>query len=146
MGGYTPLYGRGSAPRTMPYYSYEPADPDRSAAGHGTMLNYQSSSSERGRVTNTDYQCIKVYTDWECGCQTVKVHRYRNCWKCNDLDHGLCHPEENEIDEDGDCRKCREEKRAKAQAEKRRGEARKRDRHRERSPAKSSSHHRSRSY
>lgn len=139
--GYRPLYGPGSTPRTLPAsdYRFHRHDPNRSE----TFSNFQSSSSQRGRVTNRDENCVRAYIYYECGCVKERLERTRACWKCNDLDHGLCTPENVEIDRDGDCPDCREALR-KAREERARREAR--DRARERSPYPDGSSYRSRSY
>jgi hypothetical protein len=134
-----------STPRYMPSTAYQPITTHDGPASSGTghMSHYQSSSSHRGRVTNTDYYCLVVYTTWICGHETSETRRHRLCWKCNDLDESFCRPEPVEIDKSSECASCRacreEERRRRDQARAAaRVRERDRDRIRERSPRSAS--------
>jgi hypothetical protein len=132
-------------PRYLP-----PAPDDSASSGPGHFSNYQSSSSPRGRVTNTDHYCLVVHSTWTCGHQSSEFRRHRLCWNCSNLDVGLCRPEPVEIDKTGECSNCkvrrREDRRhrdvARAAA---RDRERQQDRVRERSPGRGSTWQRRRS-
>jgi hypothetical protein len=113
--------------------------------------HYQSSSSHRGLVTNTEYRCTIAYYTWACGHETSETQRYRLCWKCNDLDVGLCNPEPVEIDKTSKCAPCkarREQERRRRDRERAqaRDKERQDDRRRERSPRGGGTWERRRSY
>jgi hypothetical protein len=142
-----------SVPRYMPPGRYERVATYGAStdSGIGQMNHYQLSSSQRGEVTNTDHFCVTASYYWACGHETTETRRHHLCWKCNNLDVGVCRPEPVDIDKTHECAGCksrREEERRRRDRERAvaRDRERQQDRRRERSPCRVSTWERRRSY
>ena len=128
------------------------------AGGTGESSNYQLSSSDRGRVTNANHHCTRIYTTWSCGHETSETKRHNNCWECSDHGHAFCHPEPVDIDKWEECARCKAYREAdlarRAAARERdtaaataaRGREAEQDRWRERSPGRERNGGRRRSF
>jgi hypothetical protein len=142
-----------SVPRYMPPDRYERGNTYGASADSGTgqMNHYQLSSSHRGEVTNTGHFCVRACYYWACGHETTETRRHHLCWKCNNLDVGVCRPEPVDIDKTRECARCkarREEDRRRRDRQRAaaRDRERQQDRRRERSPSGVSTWERRRSY
>lgn len=52
------------------------------------------------------YQCLTVYSEYDCGHELAQVVRDPRCWKCEEIQPRLCRPSDWDIGADGLCPDC----------------------------------------
>jgi hypothetical protein len=52
------------------------------------------------------YQCLIVYSEYDCRCELASTVRDPRCWKCEEVQPRLCRPSNWDIGADGLCPDC----------------------------------------
>ena len=52
------------------------------------------------------YQCLTVYSEYDCGHELPLTVRDPRCWKCEEMQPRLCRPSDWDIGADGLCPDC----------------------------------------
>lgn len=82
---------------------FKPTDPPQKTTSASTEPARRPKQQHHWDRT---YQCLTVYSEYDCGHELPLVVRDPRCWKCEDLQPRLCRPSDWDIGADGLCPDC----------------------------------------